>query len=103
MDHKEFQRLSDSIAMQSNTFAVLMGDDKTVVTRGCTALENEDLYKCDMHTAGNQASGNGDKRKTSPFQVFTFCNCHGNGCNKDWDTAGEKSSLEVKHVDKFPR
>jgi len=59
---------------------VLMGDDKTVVTRGCTALENEDLYKCDMHTAGNQ--------------VFTFCNCHGNGCNKDWDTAGEKSSLE---------
>ena len=48
--------------MQSNTFAVLMGDDKTVVTRGCTALENEDLYKCDMHTAGNQAiSRNGEK------------------------------------------
>ena len=31
-----------------------MGEDKTVVTRGCTALDNEDLYKCDMHTAGNQ-------------------------------------------------
>ena len=35
-------------------FPVLMGEDKTVVTRGCTALDNEDLYKCDMHTAGNQ-------------------------------------------------
>ena len=31
-----------------------MGDDKTVVTRGCTALADENHYKCDMHTAGNQ-------------------------------------------------
>ena len=31
-----------------------MGEDKAVVTRGCTALANEDLYKCDMHSAGNQ-------------------------------------------------
>ena len=31
-------------------------------------------------------------------QVFTFCNCHGSGCNKDWDTAGETSSLEVTHL-----
>jgi len=59
---------------------VLMGEDKTIVTRGCTALADENHYKCDMHTAGNQ--------------VFTFCNCHGSGCNKDWDTAGETSSLE---------
>ena len=36
------------------TIAVLMGEDKAVVTRGCTALANEDLYKCDMHSAGNQ-------------------------------------------------
>ena len=36
------------------SIAVLMGEDKTVVTRGCTALANEELYKCDMHSAGNQ-------------------------------------------------
>ena len=36
------------------TIAVLMGEDKAVVTRGCTALDNEELYKCDMHSAGNQ-------------------------------------------------
>jgi len=64
---------------------VLMGEDKAVVTRGCTALDNEELYKCDMHSAGNQ--------------IFTFCNCHGSGCNKDWDSAGETSSLECYQCD----
>merc|ERR1711936_1080469 len=27
-------------------------------------------------------------------KIFTYCNCHGSGCNKDWDSAGETSSLE---------
>ena len=114
-------------------FPVLMGDDKTVVTRGCTALDNEDLYKCDMHTAGNQVKRcdlcvftfppyymhtAGNHVKWSIFgifftfphiraqvftffimlQIFTFCNCHGSGCNKDWDSAGETSSLEVRSL-----
>ena len=90
-------------------FPVLMGDDKTVVTRGCTALDNEDLYKCDMHTAGNQVKRYSFvcflcflhiRAQVFTFfimlQIFTFCNCHGSGCNKDWDSAGETSSLEVR-------
>ena len=43
-----------------------MGEDKTVVTRGCTALANEELYKCDMHSAGNQV----DFDVTSKYLYF---------------------------------
>merc|ERR1719186_8765 len=46
---------------------------KSTVTRGCTALDNEDAYKCEVHTVGTNA--------------FTFCNCHGEKCNKDWEFA----------------
>ena len=28
-------------------------------------------------------------------QRYTFCNCHGTGCNYDWKTAGQESALEV--------
>ena len=28
-------------------------------------------------------------------QEYTSCNCHGDGCNEDWNTAGEASALEV--------
>jgi len=45
------------------------------VTRGCTGITNEELYKCSAHEVGNQ--------------FFTACNCHGEGCNSDWDTAGD--------------
>ena len=28
-------------------------------------------------------------------QEYTSCNCHSDGCNEDWKTAGQSSSLEV--------
>merc|ERR1719341_1406561 len=52
---------------------VIAGEGKAIVTRGCTALDQEDQYKCEVHTVGAHA--------------YTFCNCHGEGCNKDWGTA----------------
>ena len=95
MDHKGLQRhLSDSIVMQYNTFAVLMGDDKTVVTRGCTALENEDLYKCDMHTAGNQASRNGDKQKVHHFRFSRSATAMGMAATKIGTLLGRRARLK---------
>ena len=29
---------------------------KSTVTRGCTALDNEDAYKCEVHTVGTNVS-----------------------------------------------
>jgi len=45
------------------------------VTRGCTGITNEELYKCSAHEVGQQ--------------FFTACNCHGDRCNSDWETAGD--------------
>lgn len=45
------------------------------VTRGCTGIKNEELYKCTSHEVGQQ--------------FFTACNCHGDRCNSDWETAGD--------------
>jgi len=45
------------------------------VTRGCTGISNEELYKCSAHEVGQQ--------------FFTACNCHGDKCNADWVTAGD--------------
>jgi len=52
---------------------VIAGEEHVVVQRGCIALQNEDEYKCEVKTVGGHA--------------YTFCNCHGDGCNEDWDTA----------------
>jgi len=51
----------------------VIAGDGAVVSKGCTALANEDEYKCEVNTVGGHA--------------LTFCNCHGEGCNKDWGTA----------------
>jgi len=66
--------------------------DTSEMTRGCTDLVNEDAYKCEVHTVGGHA--------------FTFCNCHGDGCNLNWGTAAgpklkcyECSSSEGKQCD----
>merc|ERR1739838_1109984 len=39
---------------------VLTSTEHAVVTRGCTALDDENQYKCEIHKVGNHA--------------FTFCN-----------------------------
>jgi len=52
---------------------IVTGVDKVVVSKGCTALDREDEYKCEIHRAGTH--------------IFTFCNCHGDECNKDWGSA----------------
>jgi len=57
-----------------------MLNEKSTLTRGCTGLSDESLYKCDTHKAGSYE--------------YTSCNCHGDGCNEDWNTAGEASALE---------
>ena len=54
-----------------STIAVLMGEDKTVVTRGCTALADENHYKCDMHTAGNQVDFEISSRYFLSLQRFS--------------------------------
>ena len=61
----DFFACSNSVATIF-TIAVLMGEDKAVVTRGCTALDDENLYKCDMHSAGNQV----DVNVTSKYPSF---------------------------------
>jgi len=43
------------------------------VTKGCTSLSDENQYKCEIHTVGTHE--------------FVFCNCHGEGCNKNWGSA----------------
>jgi len=53
---------------------VLRGETADL-TRGCTGITNEELYKCMSHEIGQQ--------------YFTACNCHGNECNSDWETAGD--------------
>jgi len=54
--------------------------EKSTVARGCTSLEDESKYICDTHKAGSY--------------VYTSCNCHGDGCNEDWNSAGQSSALE---------
>merc|ERR1712215_66670 len=51
----------------------VLAGETAVVTRGCTGLDSEDEYKCEVHIAGEHA--------------LTFCNCHGDECNKDWSSA----------------
>lgn len=53
-------------------------NEKTTLTRGCTGLSDDSLYKCDSHKAGHYE--------------YTSCNCHGDGCNEDWKSAGGQSS-----------
>merc|ERR1712002_865101 len=74
---------------------VIAGEGKTTVSKGCTALDDDEMYKCEVHTVGGHA--------------FTFCNCHGDECNKDWGTAaGPKikcyvcDSLSEKCDDNYP-
>eukprot|EP00090_Calanus_glacialis_P009025 TRINITY_DN1735_c0_g1_i1.p1 TRINITY_DN1735_c0_g1~~TRINITY_DN1735_c0_g1_i1.p1 ORF type:complete len:228 (-),score=41.29 TRINITY_DN1735_c0_g1_i1:123-806(-) len=56
---------------------ILTGDEegelKVIVSRGCTAEDKDDEFKCDVHRAGSH--------------MFTFCNCRGDSCNQGWKTA----------------
>jgi len=47
---------------------------KDVIERDCTGVSDPALYKCD------------DIKKDN--QELHYCNCHGEGCNKDFKTAG---------------
>merc|ERR1711935_129559 len=72
--------LKDCAATENNGCFIskLIENGHSIVTRGCTGLSNEDLYKCDRTQAG-------------PNHAFQSCNCHGDGCNADWDSASGPS------------
>jgi len=50
------------------------GSEKKVYERGCTEVSDPGEYKC--QDVGKEGQG------------LHYCNCQGNGCNKDWTTAG---------------
>ena len=81
-------------------FPAILGERSTV-SRGCTELEDESLYKCDSHTAGHYVRDQNVKISdfkqdtNTKIQEYTSCNCHGDGCNEDGKTAGQASALEV--------
>ena len=79
----------------------MAGGTKSIVTRGCSALQVETDYKCEVHQSGawdgayvsitNSSDLDGHQRfinvLPASLQTFTMCNCHGDECNKDWETA----------------
>jgi len=54
---------------------IIKGELDADVIRGCTDIKNEELYKCSAHEVGQH--------------FYTACNCHGDGCNSDWESAGD--------------
>jgi len=54
--------------------STMVKEGKTETLRGCSAVTDEARYKCDEHFTSTMS--------------FRFCNCHGDSCNEDFDTAG---------------
>jgi len=54
--------------------STMVKDGRTTTLRGCSAVTDEARYTCQEHMTSTTS--------------FRFCNCHGDSCNENYDTAG---------------